>query len=82
MAALPSRMTGNTKTNSSLLYESKTKEKHGNHRDYYIFGHTHLATEVPITDNSRVILLGDCFEQWTYAQLDDKGNLEIKNYNV
>lgn len=72
----------NIEDKDDLIDYAKDEESHGNHRDYYIFGHTHLATEVPITDNSRVILLGDCFEQWTYAQLDEQGNLEIKNYNV
>ncbi len=62
-----------------LMDYAKDEEKHGNHRDYYIFGHTHIAMDIPITDNSRVILLGDCFKQWTYAQLDEKGNIEIKN---
>lgn len=70
----------NIEDKDDLIDYAKDEEKHGNHRDYYVFGHTHLALDVPITDNSRMILLGDCFEQWTYAQLDDKGNLEIKNY--
>lgn len=70
----------NVEDKDELLEYAKDEEKHGNHRDYYVFGHTHLAMDVTITDNSRMILLGDCFEQWTYAQLDDKGNLEIKNY--
>lgn len=43
------------------------------------FGHTHLALDIPITDKSRAVFLGDCFEQWTYAQLDEQGNLELKH---
>lgn len=70
----------NVEDKDELLEYAKDEEKHGNHRDYYVFGHTHLALDVPIADNSRMILLGDCFEQWTYAQLDEQGNLEIKNY--
>ena len=72
----------NIEDKDDIIDYAKDEESHGNHRDYYIFGHTHLATDVPITDNSRVILLGDCFQQWTYAQLDEKGHLELKNYNV
>ncbi|MBR2167773.1 MAG: hypothetical protein IJ920_05560, partial [Paludibacteraceae bacterium] len=62
-----------------LMEYAKDEEKHSNHRDYYVFGHTHLAMDVPITDNSRMILLGDCFEQWTYARLDEEGRLELVN---
>lgn len=70
-----------TEDKDYLIDYAKDEEKHGNHRDYYVFGHTHLAMEVPIKDNSRAIFLGDCFKQWTYARFDEQGNIEIKNYN-
>ena len=47
------------------------------HHDYYIFGHRHIALDLPISDNSRVIVLGDCFKQWTYAKLDENGELTL-----
>ena len=31
-------------------------------------------------DATAIYMLGG-FKQWTYARLDEKGNLEIKNYN-
>lgn len=52
-------------------------KKQGLHRDFYIFGHTHTAADIPITDKTRVIFLGDCFAQWTYAQLDEDGQLSL-----
>ena len=69
----------NIEDKDDLIDYAKDEEKQGNHRDYYVFGHTHLALDVPITDNSRMILLGDCFKQWTYAQLDKNGRLELVN---
>ena len=59
---------------------AKDEEKHGNHRDYYIFGYRHLAKDVRISDSSRVILLGDCFRQWTYACLDEQGSLVLCHF--
>lgn len=69
----------NIEDKDDLMEYAKDEEKHSNHRDYYVFGHTHLAMDVPITDNSRMILLGDCFEQWTYVRLDEEGRLELVN---
>ena len=72
----------NIEDKDDLIDYAKDEENHGNHRDYYVFGHTHLAMNLPLTDRSRVIFLGDCFQQWTYAQLDEQGNLEIKNGSI
>ena len=63
-----------------LVLFAKEQEKQGNHRDYYIFGHRHIELDLQITDNSRVVILGDCFQQWTYAKLDTRGRLTLHNY--
>jgi UDP-2,3-diacylglucosamine hydrolase len=63
-----------------LVLFAKEQEKQQNHRDYYIFGHRHIELDLQIASGSRVIILGDCIEQWTYAKLDNKGNLTLCNY--
>lgn len=63
-----------------LVLFAKEQEKHGNHRDYYIFGHRHIELDLELESGSRVIVLGDCFQQWTYAKLDHKGNLTMHHY--
>ena len=63
-----------------LVLFAKDQERIGNHRDYYIFGHRHIELDLQIASGSRVVILGDCFKQWTYAKLDDKGNLSLHNY--
>lgn len=63
-----------------LVLFAKEQEKQHNHRDYYIFGHRHIELDLQITKDSRVIILGDCFKQWTYAKLDRKGQLTLHNY--
>ena len=63
-----------------LVLFAKEQEKIGNHRDYYIFGHRHIELDLQIESGSRVIMLGDCIEQWTYAKLDNKGHLTMHNY--
>lgn len=63
-----------------LVLFAKDEEQKGNHRDYYIFGHRHIELDLQIASGSRVVILGDCFQQWTYAKLDNKGNLTLCNY--
>lgn len=63
-----------------LVLFAKEQEKQGNHRDYYIFGHRHIELDLQITPDSRVVMLGDCFQQWTYAKLDHHGRLTLHNY--
>lgn len=45
--------------------------------DYYIFGHRHIELDLELASGARVIILGDCFRQWTYAAMDEQGKLEL-----
>lgn len=63
-----------------LVLFAKEQEKQRNHRDYYIFGHRHIELDLQIAGGARVVILGDSFQQWTYAKLDHKGNLTLHNY--
>ncbi len=46
-------------------------------QDYFIFGHRHIELDLMIRKDSRVIILGDLFKLWTYAQMDDKGDIQL-----
>lgn len=61
-----------------LVLYAKEQERRGNHYDYYIFGHRHIELDLQITPDSRILILGDCFQQWTYAQMDKAGRVELK----
>jgi UDP-2,3-diacylglucosamine hydrolase len=63
-----------------LVLFAKEQEKQNTHRDYYIFGHRHIELDLQIASGSRVVILGDCFKQFTYAKLDHQGNLTLHNY--
>ena len=63
-----------------LVLFAKDQEQQGLHRDFYIFGHRHVELDLQISRTSRVVILGDCFQQWTYAQMDEKGKLIVQNY--
>ena len=59
-----------------LVLFAKEKEK-TEHFDYYIFGHRHIELDLELATGARVIILGDCFRQWTYAAMDEQGKLEL-----
>ena len=48
-----------------------------NGHDYYIFGHRHIELDLMINRHARVILLGDLFRTFTYAQMDEKGDIQL-----
>ena len=45
--------------------------------NYFIFGHRHIELDLELASGARVIILGDCFRQWTYAAMDDNGKLQL-----
>lgn len=60
-----------------LVLFAKEQEQSGQHHDYYIFGHRHIELDLMIARDSRVIILGDCWRLWTYARMDEKGDITL-----
>ena len=63
-----------------LVLFAKEQEEQGNHHDYYIFGHRHIELDLMLSRNSRIMILGDCWQQFTYAQMDNDGNTTLNNF--
>ena len=60
-----------------------TKEREQTeHFDYYIFGHRHIELDLQLATEARVIILGDMFRQFTYAAMDENGNLSLCNMEI
>ena len=38
--------------------------------DYFLFGHRHIELDLPIVKSTRMLILGDCIWQFTYAVFD------------
>ena len=69
---------GDTKEHS-VVYANSYINEHPE-VDYVIFGHRHLAFETTLNNGAKYINLGDWLTQFTYAELDQSGNLALKNY--
>ena len=63
-----------------LVLFAKEQEQKGNHHDYYIFGHRHIELDLMLSRDSRIMILGDCWQQFTYAQMDNLGNTILNYY--
>jgi len=72
--ANPCGYKGENKEELVLFAKEKEKTKHF---DYYIFGHRHIELDLELVSGARVVILGDCFRQWTYAAMDEQGKLEL-----
>ena len=65
--------------NEDLVRFAKTYEP-SQPIDYFVFGHRHIELDLMLSKSRRMIILGDFFKQWTYAQLSDKGEMSLMNY--
>lgn len=65
--------------NEWLVIYSKEKLKQGQHFDYFVFGHRHLPLQIPLSEKSTYINLGDWITHFTYATFDGQ-HMELKKY--
>lgn len=47
--------------------------------NYFIFGHRHVQADIPLSKQSRVLILGDWISQYTYAVYDGE-RIYLENY--
>lgn len=62
-----------------VRYAKKYLQKHPD-IDIFIFGHRHIELDLMLSHSSRLIILGDCFEHYTYGVLDN-GRFCLDNYS-
>ena len=67
--------------NEELVLYAKEVETTAHH-DYYIFGHRHIELDLQLATKARVVILGDMFKQYTYARMNDKGELSLLNFEL
>jgi UDP-2,3-diacylglucosamine hydrolase len=60
-----------------ILFAKATLKKE--HFDYFIFGHRHIAMDYKLSDNSKLINLGEWIFSYTYAVYDGN-DVQLKKY--
>ena len=63
--------------NEYLIRFSKEKLKNNPDINYFIFGHRHILLNLPISEQSRVVILGDWITLFSYAEFDGE-SLQLK----
>jgi len=62
-----------------LYIYSTDKLKEFPHINYFIFGHMHIPTQHPLTNNCELIVLGDWITNFSYAVFDGE-KMQLKYY--
>ena len=62
-----------------LYHYTKSLIEDGTEADFYIFGHRHLPTDIPVSGSRRLILLGDWLTNFTDAHFNGT-DLQLKEY--
>lgn len=58
--------------NDTYVEFANAYEKANGRVDYFIFGHRHIAIDQSEPNGTRIIILGDAFERYTFGQFDGK----------
>lgn len=57
--------------------EQRNKEQGQRTPDYYIFGHRHIELDLMLSRKARLLIIGDMFRAFTYAQMNEKGDIQL-----
>lgn len=71
---------GGDENEASLIFAKNYLEKVDPDINYFITGHRHLLIERQLSPTCRFIILGDCYEKFTYACWDGQ-SLQIKQFD-
>jgi UDP-2,3-diacylglucosamine hydrolase len=61
-----------------LVKFSKHYLQHDPSIDYFIFGHRHILLDLLLNKKSRVLIIGDWMQHFSYAVLDENGLLSLE----
>lgn len=50
--------------------------------DYFLFGHRHIMLDLMLTRQTRMMILGDWIQHYSYAVLDDEGQLSLEQFEL
>jgi len=65
-----------------MLYKYALRKSEQLHMvDYFVFGHRHLPTNIRLNEKSRLVILGDWINYYTYGVFDGE-TLELKTYPI
>lgn len=65
--------------NEYLIKFAKSKLEEIPDIDYFVFGHRHIMLNLPVSERSRVVILGDWIKLFSYAEFDGE-TLSLKQW--
>lgn len=65
--------------NEHLIQFARQKLETNPEINYFVFGHRHIMLNLPLTDNSNIVILGDWMSYFSYAVFDGE-KMELKQF--
>jgi UDP-2,3-diacylglucosamine hydrolase len=50
--------------------------------DFFVFGHRHILLDLMLNRKSRVLIIGDWLQQFSYAVLDETGDISLEIFSL
>lgn len=50
--------------------------------DFFVFGHRHILLDLMLNKKSRILIIGDWLQQFSYAVLDEIGNINLEIFSL
>lgn len=64
-----------------VLYAKEYLKAHPE-MNYFIFGHRHIELDLMLSRKSRMFILGDWIKHFSYAVMDEKGQMWMENFEL
>lgn len=66
--------------NEPLVLYAKEHLKEHPEIDFFVFGHRHIMLDLMLTKKSRMLILGDWLQFFSYAVLNEQGEMELATF--
>ncbi len=63
-----------------LVQYAKQRVAEGLEVEYFIFGHRHIMLDLMMSRSTRLMILGDWINHFSYAVMDEKGNMSLDQF--
>lgn len=63
-----------------LVQYAKRRVSEGLEMEYFVFGHRHIMLDLMMSRSTRLMILGDWINHFSYAVMDEEGNMSLDQF--
>lgn len=65
-----------------VRFAKQHMQQSGEKIDYYLFGHRHIMLDLMLSRDSRMMILGDWVNHFSYAVMDEDGEMSLEQFEL